>query len=222
MVNYADLMTELVCFFVILYALSAALNKEVGKAKDEVEKMMEKGELQGEVKVGKEGMEIRLDEKGGVPFFKSGSADMTRDMEGKIAILSPVLAKLARTQEIVIEGHTDNQRISNDYFDSNWELSTARATNVVRTMIDKHGFPPQRMAAIGYGEFRPLALNDTENSQAGGGLFVKNPVQGRGAGLEKPKPGRLRRKAKPENPPERRNPREPAGGDPGGPARSPQ
>src|SRR5256885_7773969 len=74
LVNYADLMTELVCFFVILYAMSAALNKDVQKAKKDVEETMKEEKIQGEVKVNKEGMQITIQEQGQNVFFESGSA----------------------------------------------------------------------------------------------------------------------------------------------------
>ena len=66
LVNYADLMTELVCFFVILYALSASLNKNVQQAKKDVDEMIKKGEMKGDVKVDKEGLKISLEEQGKV------------------------------------------------------------------------------------------------------------------------------------------------------------
>lgn len=177
LVNYADLMTELVCFFVILYALSAALNKNVQKAKSDVDEMIKKGEMKGEAKVDKEGLKISLEEQGKASFFGSGSADTTAEIDSLVSKLSPTLKKLAEQHDIIVEGHTDNQRISNDYFDSNWELSTARATSVVRLMIDKYGFPPTRLAAIGYGEFRPIVLNDSPENRSKNRrvvFFIKN------------------------------------------------
>jgi len=54
LVNYADLMTELVCFFVILYALSAALNKNMQNAQEQIKEMIEKGQMAGQVKMDKE------------------------------------------------------------------------------------------------------------------------------------------------------------------------
>ncbi|MBI4676147.1 MAG: OmpA family protein [Elusimicrobia bacterium] len=198
LVNYADLMTEMVCFFVILYALSAALNKDVQDAKSRVEKMMQKGQMKGEVKIDQEGLKISLEEEGKMSFFESGSADLTPGMKEILVKLSPILMKLTGKQDIIIEGHTDNKYISNDYFDSNWELSTARATNVVRTLIDKHGFPPNKMAAMGYGEFRPQAPNDSPDNMAKNRrvvFFVKNvPFK-----AEEPKP----EKAPPMTPKER-------------------
>src|ERR1041385_9221830 len=77
LVNYADLMTELVCFFVILYALSAALNKNVQNAAQQVQEMIDKKEVAGSVKIDKEGLKISLQEQGGASFFQSGSSDTT-------------------------------------------------------------------------------------------------------------------------------------------------
>lgn len=161
LVNYADLMTELVCFFVILYALSASLNKDVQKAAADVQEMMDKKELQGEVKVDREGLKISLEEKGDSVFFDSGRVDMTDGMVRTLEKVAPVLRKLADAHDVIVEGHTDDRPISNDYFGSNWELSTARATTVVEYLIAEKGFPPRHMAAMGYGEHRPIAPNDT-------------------------------------------------------------
>jgi len=161
MVNYADLMSEMVCFFVILYALSAVMNKNMQKAAKQVSEMMQHGEMKGEVKVDREGLKISLEEQGQASFFESGSAEKTPDMDAMLVKLAPTLRGLSTEHDIVVEGHTDNQAISNDYFDSNWELSTARATSVARELIDRFGFPPQRIGAIGYGQFRPIAPNDT-------------------------------------------------------------
>jgi chemotaxis protein MotB len=126
MVNYADLMTELVCFFIVLYALSAALNKDVQEAKKEVEEAMKQEQVSSEVKVTKDGMTITIQEKGENVFFESGSADLSPRMDEILAALSPSLKKLAdEGHDIIVEGHTDNIPIRNARFPSNWELSTA-------------------------------------------------------------------------------------------------
>ncbi|MDK2959817.1 MAG: chemotaxis protein MotB, partial [Bacillota bacterium] len=65
-----------------------------------------------------------------------------------------------------VEGHTDNLPINTYRFPSNWELSTARATTVVRYLAEKHGIPPDRLSAAGYGEWRPVAPNDTPEHRA--------------------------------------------------------
>ena len=185
-VCYADLMTELVCFFVILYALSAALNKDVQKANEQIKEMMEKGEMKGEVKIDKEGLKITIEEQGGVSFFGSGAAEPTAEIDSKLALLTPALAKLSLDHEILVEGHTDGQHIHNDYFDSNWELSTARATSVARLLIEKYKMPAGNIGAVGYGGNRPIASNETPDGRAKNRrvvIFVK------GNSIKKPKPG---------------------------------
>ena len=166
LVNYADLMTELVCFFVILYALSAALNKNVQKAASDVKDMMDKGKMKGEVTVDKEGLKISIEEQGGIPFFGSGAAEPTAEMDSKLVLLVPNLRKLGADHEILVEGHTDDQPIHNMYFDSNWELSTARATSVARLLIEKYGIPPSHIGAVGYGDTRPVTPNETPEGRA--------------------------------------------------------
>lgn len=184
MSSYADLMTELVCFFVILYALSAALNKNVQNAAQQVQDMINKKEVSGEVKIDKDGLKITLQEQGNASFFTSGSADTTPEIDSMIMKLAPTLRKLSETQDIMVEGHTDAQRVSGSlaqYYDSNWELSTARATSVARLLIDKYGIPPNRVGATGYGEYRPVAPNDTPENRSRNRrvvLFVKNAPPG--------------------------------------------
>lgn len=165
-VCYADLMTELVCFFVILYALSAALNKNVQNAAAQVKEMIDKGQMKGEVKIDKEGLKISIEEQGGASFFSSGAAEPTPEIDSKLAMLTPALAKLSTDHEILVEGHTDGQNIHNDYFDSNWELSTARATSVARLLIEKYRMPAANIGAVGYGGNRPIASNDTAEGRA--------------------------------------------------------
>jgi|CXWL01.1.fsa_nt_gi flagellar motor protein MotB len=165
-VCYADLMTELVCFFVILYALSAALNKNVQSAAQQVKDMMDQGKMKGEVKIDKEGLKISIEEQGGASFFGVGAAEPTPEIDSKLALLTPALAKLAIDHEILVEGHTDGQNIHNDYFDSNWELSTARATSVARLLIEKYRMPAENLGAVGYGGNRPIAPNDTPEGRA--------------------------------------------------------
>ncbi|MCG2726347.1 MAG: flagellar motor protein MotB [Elusimicrobia bacterium] len=158
LINYADLMTELVCFFVILYALSAALNKDVQTAAKEVKEMIEAGEVAGAVEMSKEGLKISLEEQGKLSFFESGKSELTEEMKKTLDKMSDVLKKISEKNEIVVEGHTDDIPIKTKEFDSNWDLSTARATEVVKYFINKD-FPPAKMAAIGYGQHRPLVPN---------------------------------------------------------------
>src|SRR6185312_7718492 len=85
LVNYADLMTELVCFFVILYAMAAALNKNMVEAKKDVEEALKKEPVKVEVKVDKDGMKITLQEQKDNVFFKSASTELSPHMKEMIA-----------------------------------------------------------------------------------------------------------------------------------------
>jgi len=161
MVNYADLMTELVCFFVILYALSAALNKDMQKAQAEIQEMIKEGKMAGQVTMDKEGMRITLEEQSQMAFFESGRAELTDNMRVQLDKIAPVLRNLSEKHDIVVEGHTDNIPIATKQFASNWELSTARATSVVKSMLSSN-FNPKRMAAVGYGEYHPSVPNDSD------------------------------------------------------------
>lgn len=181
LINYADLMTELVRFFIILYALSAALNKNMVNAKEELEKMMKDQKMQGEVKMTKEGLYLTLEEQTGTAYFESGKADITEQGKSVLAKIAPILEKVPN--DVVIEGHTNNIPIHNSQFDTNWELSTARATNVVKYFVNVEKLPPSRLAAIGYGEFKSIAPNDSvanRNKNRRVVFFIKN---------DKPKPG---------------------------------
>lgn len=175
LINYADLMTELVCFFIILYALSATLQKDVNKAAQDIQEKIDKQEITGDVKYTKEGLQISLTEKGDFTFFESGKAELTQKAKEVIDKIIPELMKLLN--DIVVQGHTDNVPIQTPKFSSNWELSTARATNVVKYLIYEKNFPPQRLSAVGYGEYKPVAPNDTpENKKKNRRVvfFIKN------------------------------------------------
>jgi len=194
MVNYADLMTELVCFFIVLYALSAALSKDVQTAKKEVEEAMKQEQVATEVKVTKEGMTITIQEAGDNVFFESGSSDLSPRMEEILDKIAPPLKKLAdEGHDIVVEGHTDDIPIRTARFPSNWELSTARATAVVQSLIQIDKLPPQHLGAIGYGQFKPLVPNDSAESRSKNRrvvFFVKNkPPSTDKDKKEKPKEG---------------------------------
>lgn len=97
-------------------------------------------------------------------LFEPGSADLTPDA---LLLLEPVAEALgARDYNVHVEGHTDNVPISNGRFRNNFELSTARAVNVIMNLINKGGLPAQRFSASGYGEYRPVAGNDTPEGRA--------------------------------------------------------
>ncbi len=176
LVNYADLMTEMVCFFIILYALSAVLSKNIQQAKKEIDRIIEEEQLQADVKITKEGIRLTLEDQGGADsFFKIGKADLTPKMVHLMMKIGPLLKNMPN--EVLIEGHTDNVPIDTDRFPSNWELSSARALTVLHHLIEEHQLDPRRVSAIGYGEFRPRAPNDTPENRARNRrvvFFIKN------------------------------------------------
>jgi chemotaxis protein MotB len=108
------------------------------------------------IQMGKDGLVISLREAG---FFASGSAIPKPET---LPTLRQIAASLGRTSyNLRIEGHTDNIPIHTAEFDSNWELSTARATRIARLFLDLKAMPPERISAAGYAEFHPVAPNNT-------------------------------------------------------------
>jgi chemotaxis protein MotB len=96
--------------------------------------------------------------------FGVGSAELS---DSARSVLGEVADALADVEHPVrIEGHTDDVPIRTAKYKSNWELSTARATNVVSFFVEERGLPPSRFSAAGYGEFRPRAQNTTGTNRA--------------------------------------------------------
>jgi chemotaxis protein MotB len=99
-------------------------------------------------------------------LFKSGS-DVV-DPKGKEALkfLAQVLNS-TKDITVMIEGHTDNVPIKTQLFKDNWDLSTARATSIVRILTKDNGFDPTRITASGRGQFFPVKSNETAEERAG-------------------------------------------------------
>jgi chemotaxis protein MotB len=108
-----------------------------------------------------EGIVVSLRELG---FFDSGSTALQPDAISTLGNFVKVAGPLQA--RIRIEGHTDNVPIHNARFDSNWELSTARATEITKVFITKYSMAPRRLSASGYGEYYPVASNDTPQGRA--------------------------------------------------------
>ncbi len=101
-------------------------------------------------------------------LFNSGEANVKPEGE-KVLLKVGTALKTIQDKAIRVEGHTDNVPIAGslrERFPSNWELSTARATAVVRYLQEKAGIPPERLIAAGYGEHRPIAPNLTPEGRA--------------------------------------------------------
>jgi chemotaxis protein MotB len=113
-----------------------------------------------DIRVTPEGLVVSLREVG---FFNSGEATLLTDGQSTLARIAKVLYE--KGFQIRVEGHTDNVPIRTSQFKSNWDLSTARATEVVALLVEQHGFDPRQMSAAGYGEYRPLDSNHTEEGR---------------------------------------------------------
>jgi chemotaxis protein MotB len=140
-----------------------AEEKDFKKAKAAMEAYLLKNGINDKValEINQRGLVVSLKEAG---FFDSGSADI------KVSSF-PVLAKIAESladysNQIRVEGHTDNIPINTRAFPSNWELSTARATNIVQHLINYYKFWPDKLSAAGYAEFRAVADNSSADGRA--------------------------------------------------------
>ena len=102
------------------------------------------------------GLVIRISESA---FFDLGSAELKEQAKGILDLFGGILNDIPN--HVRIEGHTDNLPIKNQKYPSNWELSTYRATVCIRYLIENYGMSPERVSAMGYAEYRPIADNST-------------------------------------------------------------
>ncbi|HUH63325.1 MAG TPA: OmpA family protein [Terracidiphilus sp.] len=113
------------------------------------------------IELGRDGLVISLREAG---FFDSASATPRPET---LPTLRQIAASLNQAPyDVRVEGHTDNVPMHNAEFDSNWELSSARATRIARMLLDMKAISPDRLSASGYAEFHPVAENDTAEGRA--------------------------------------------------------
>lgn len=103
-----------------------------------------------------EGLIISLRDFG---FFNSGEASLLPGAAAQLERTAQVL--MQHNLDIRVEGHSDDQPIHTALFQSNWELSTARATSVLSLLVNDAGFPPSKISVAGYGAYRPVADNAT-------------------------------------------------------------
>ena len=201
LLTYADLITLLLAFFIVMYSMSQIDAKKFGKMAEALNgilrggnQIMDSGQYDQEVgghgllKLGNLHMiQQKIDEK----FSKLGRQDEVQTeiterglvvhvMESALfnegsAVLQPKAREIldlvyARIKglpnHIRVEGHTDDRPIRTSRFPSNWELSAARATEVVRYFIDNHNMPPDKISALGYGKYRPIRPNNSIENRA--------------------------------------------------------
>jgi len=157
--------------------LSPTSNAPMKNIQEELEKALSP-EIKNkivEVRAKREGLVVSLREVG---FFESGNATMRASSKGAIDRLAAVLG--SRTEFLRIEGHTDNVPIHNIRFASNWELSSGRATELIKLFVENYRFDPARLSAAGYAEFHPVASNDTPEGRARNrrvDVVILNPVR---------------------------------------------
>lgn len=203
--SYADLMTNLFAFFLMLFILATQNSKEnnsmsvmlkeirtgfvkttdkqiktKSKAENEtppipqadkkkadlakkVEKVIVEEQLKNYVHVIIEEKKIRIVFTDPV-IFKSGSADLSPQAKKILHDITSILKPIPNP--IFIEGHTDNIPIHNEKFDSNWELSFARAYSMIRYFQKSENISPDRLSGTGYGEYKPLAPNDNNANRS--------------------------------------------------------
>lgn len=131
---------------------------EIEGMMDELIEIVEQAKMMDQIKVTKERGRIKIEISSPI-LFQSGKAELKDDFKKILNQLGNLFKKT--DSYIRVEGHTDNIPIKTQQFSSNWELSARRAVNVVRYFSDSLGIKPERLSAVGYGEFRPIADNDT-------------------------------------------------------------
>lgn len=183
-VSYADLVTMLLALFMVLFAVSQNVTKYQAKmisehhlnmpenlAMEQVEQLEELKVLFSEnisqnqnIKFLKDGrgLVIRLNNS---VLFDEGSAIIKSEALKTIDEIIDTISKI--DNNVLVEGHTDSTPISNEKYPSNWELSTARATNIIAYMLKSKKINPKRLSAVGYGEYMPVA----DNTSIGGRLL---------------------------------------------------
>lgn len=145
------------------HARTRAEEKDFRQIKSSIEAYLVKQGAQNKVSLNitRRGLIVSLKEAG---FFDSGQAHIKPDAYELINTISEVMTQY--NNPLRLEGHTDNIPISSAQFPSNWELSTARATNGLKYLLKHFDVDPDKISATGYAEFRPLADNATPEGRA--------------------------------------------------------
>lgn len=186
-VSYADFVTMLLALFMVMYAFSQLDNQKMasvnGKMKqafssvsmENVTKYQANGHvanvekiLQDNITTSKSvkliksdrGVIIRVNNK---MLFDEGSANIKPDAQNTLNDIIKVLTKI--DNPVIIEGHTDSTPIKNAKYPSNWELSTARATNIISYVMKQGKISPKRLSAVGYGEYMPVSDNTSSRGR---------------------------------------------------------
>lgn len=139
-----------------------AENQKLQEVQKQMEDYIEQNGLQDQIstQMSEDGLMVSIREKA---LFPSGSAELTPQAQGIASAVANLLASI--NEQVVISGHTDNMPIHNAQYPTNWDLSAARALNVMKYLLSISNMDPQRFSAVGYGEYRPVADNSTEEGR---------------------------------------------------------
>ncbi len=129
------------------------------KMLEQFQAMIDSGQI--EVKIERGRMVVKM---ASAILFGSGSTTLKEEGKTVIAEVSAVLTGI-EGRSFQVEGHTDDQPMNSARYPSNWELSAARATEVVKFMVD-NGMPPERISGAGYAEFMPVSSNEDKDGRA--------------------------------------------------------
>lgn len=168
--SYADLMTQLLIFSILMLVVLGLKDPGRNRQRDDqlletiaqIEKFVKDSGLTESMAVDRAADRLVIRMKSAI-LFGEAQAALTPQAELVLAGLTPVLARAP--SRLRVEGHTDDLRIRSPLFPSNWELSTARAISVIR-YLEEHGISRDRLSVAGYGEFHPLAPNDSAERRA--------------------------------------------------------
>lgn len=147
---------------------------KINELKDELQQLSEaKSMLEARLQreIGKKQVKLEMADRGLVitfvteVLFGSGKAKIKPEGQAILNKVASILKRITPDNEIGIEGHTDNAPIKYSGYKSNWELSTARATEVLHYIVNKGKLNPGKLSATGYGKYRPVASNDAEEGR---------------------------------------------------------
>jgi len=198
--TYADTITLLLTFFILLYSMSSVDAKKLNELSNALQKSL-RGDVKVEelsdikeiatnnektseqiqedlvkkvnetieansftdvIKVRDEdrGVVLQLDE---TILFDPGKADLMKKSQNVLNMVTKIVKDLPN--DVLIEGNTDDIPMFNKEFQSNWELSTARAVSVVKYFVSVKKLDPTRFSVKGYGEYKPLVENNSTKNR---------------------------------------------------------
>jgi len=181
LISYADLMTLLFTFFVVMYTMSMvktssqesmreAMTKAFGGSyTPPQEKLLKKlsaakkeNEFMAKIdfEPAKDGLEITFRSS---LLFKRGKAELLPETKGALDVLVEAIREHTQGAEILVGGHTDSLPMRSKMYPSNWELSSARAAQVVRAFV-RAGYDPEKLIVMGYGASRPAYADRDKNN----------------------------------------------------------